>query len=75
MVRASASGAVDVGLIPSRVKPMILKLVFTTFLLFDPQYQKDSVQNKPASSLVVPLENGLSGIPPFWCGRQMPGNS
>ena len=32
-VRASASGAVDLGLIPSRVKPMTLKLVFTVFLL------------------------------------------
>ena len=30
---ASASGAVDLGLIPSRVKPMTLKLVFTASLL------------------------------------------
>ena len=28
-----ASGAVDLGLIPSRVKPMTLKLVFTASLL------------------------------------------
>ena len=33
VVRASASGAVDSGLIPSRVKPMTLKLVFTATLL------------------------------------------
>ena len=33
MIRASASGAVDSGLIPSRVKPMTLKLVFTVFCL------------------------------------------
>ena len=33
VVRASASGAVDSGLTPSRVKPMTLKLVFTTSLL------------------------------------------
>ena len=33
VVRASASGAVDLGLIPSRIKPMTLKLVFTAFLL------------------------------------------
>ena len=33
MVRASASGAEDSGLIPSRVKPMTLKLVFTSSLL------------------------------------------
>ena len=31
--RASASGSVDLGLIPSRVKPMTLKLVFTASLL------------------------------------------
>ena len=33
VVRASASGAVDLGLIPSRVKAMTLKLVFTSSLL------------------------------------------
>ena len=52
MVRASASVAVDLGLIPSRVKPMTLKLVF------------DSVESKPAGLLVVPLGKALSGIPP-----------
>ena len=31
--RASTSGAVDLGLIPSRVKPMTVKLVFTASLL------------------------------------------
>ena len=33
MVRAFTSGAVDLSLIPSRVKPMTLKLVFTASLL------------------------------------------
>ena len=33
VVRASASGAVGSGLIPIRVKPMTLKLVFTASLL------------------------------------------
>ena len=33
VVRASTSGTVDLGLIPSRVKPMTLKLLFTAFLL------------------------------------------
>ena len=66
---ASASGAVDSGLIPSRVKPMTLKSVFTASLL-DAQHQRDSVENKPAS-LLVPLGKALSGIPPSWCGRQM----
>ena len=31
VVRASTSGAVDLGLILSQVKPMTLKLVFTSF--------------------------------------------
>ena len=31
VVRAYASGAVDLGLLPSWVKPMVLKLVFTSF--------------------------------------------
>ena len=48
MVRASASGTVDLGLIPSRAKPMILTLVFTASLL-DAQHYRDSVENKQAS--------------------------
>ena len=32
-VRASASGGVDLGLTPSRVKPVTLKFVFTASLL------------------------------------------
>ena len=53
---------------------MTLKLVFTASLL-DAQHLRDSVKNKPASLFVVPLGKALSGIPPFWCGRQMAGNS
>ena len=71
---ASVSCAVDSGLIPSRVKPMTLKLVFTASLL-DAQHQRNNVENKPASLLVVPSGKALSGIPPSWCGRQMAGNS
>ena len=63
MVRASASGGVDLGLIPSRVKPMTLKLLFTASLL-DAQHLRDSVENKPARLLVVPLGKALSGITP-----------
>ena len=33
VVRAFASRTADLGLIPSRVKPITLKLVFTAFLL------------------------------------------
>ena len=65
-------GAVDLGLIPSWVKPMTLKLVFTASLL-GAQCLRDSVENKSARLLVL-LEKALSGIPPCWCGRQMVGN-
>ena len=74
MIRASAAAAVDLGLIPSRVKPMILNWIFTASLL-DAQHLRDSVENKPASLLVVALGTALAGIPPSWCGRQMTGNS
>ena len=62
VLRASASEAVDLCLIPSRVKPMTLKLLFAVSLL-DAQHERDSVENKPASLLVVPLGKALSGIP------------
>ena len=68
----SASGAVDTGLISSRVKPMTLKLVVTASL-FDVQHLRDSVENKPASLLVL-LGRALNGITPSWCGRQVAGN-
>ena len=55
-MRASASRAIDSGLIPSRVKPMTLKLVFIASLL-DAQHKRDSVKNKPASLLVSNLQN------------------
>ena len=75
MVKASASEAVDSGLIPSRVKPMTLKLVFAAASLLDAQHYRDSVENKQASLFVVRLEKTLSGIPLSWCGRPMAGNS
>ena len=53
---------------------MTSKLVFTASLL-DIQHLKDSVKNKPASLVVVPLGKALNGIPPSQCGRQMAGNS
>ena len=53
VVRASASEAVDSGLITSRVKPMTSKLVYTVFPL-DAQLYMDSIENnKPASLLVA----------------------
>ena len=61
VVRASGSGAVYSGLIPSRV--MILKLVSTASLP-DAQHCRDSEENKLASLLVVPLGKARSEIPP-----------
>ena len=72
--RAFSFGAVNLGLIPSRVKPMTSKLVFTASLL-DAQHLGNSVKNKPASLLAVPLGRAFIGIPPSWCGRQMAGNT
>ena len=63
VVRASASGAIDLGLIPSQVKPMTLKMVFTASLL-DAQHERDCVENKTTSLLVAPLGKALSGTPP-----------
>ena len=51
-------------LIPSRVKPMTLKLVFTASVL-DAQHYGDNVKNKPASSFNVrdvPDTGYVSGI-------------
>ena len=36
---------------------------------------RDSVENKPASLLVVSLGKALNGMPPFSCGRQVAGPS
>ena len=65
----SASGAVGSGLIPSRVKPITLKLLFTAYLL-DAQHLGDCVKNNPASLIFVPLGNVFSGIFLSWSGRQ-----
>ena len=71
VVKAFASGAVDLGLIPSRVKPMTVKLVSASLL--DAQHCRNSVENQPAS-LLVPLRKALSGITPSWCRRPGVGN-
>ena len=73
-LEVSASEAVSLDLIPSRVQPMALKMVFTAFL-FDAQHKRYNVENKQASLLVVPLGKALSGILSSWSGRQKAGNS
>ena len=49
-------------------------MVFTASLLSG-QQNRDSVENKPASLLVVSLGKTLNGMPPLLCGRQMVGPS
>ena len=56
-------------MIPSGVKSITLILVFISSLL-DAQHQRDSVKNKPASLLVVPLEKAFGGKPPSLSGGQ-----
>ena len=45
----------------------------STASLLGIQHKRDSVENKPASLLVVSLGKALSGTPPSLCGRQMVG--
>ena len=61
--RTSDSGSVDLGFDSESGQTNDLKLVFTASL-FDVQHLRDSVENKPASLLVVPLGKALNGIPP-----------
>ena len=72
VVRASASQSVDLGLVTivgvfniCRVEShqKTLKMVFTASLL-GAQQNRDSVENKPASLLVVSLGKTLNGMPP-----------
>ena len=61
MVTASVFGTVDSGLIPSRVKPMTLRLVLVASLL-DAQHYWDSAENKPPILLVASLQRHLAGL-------------
>ena len=56
MIRASISGAVDSGLISSRVISMTLKLI-------SQQFPWNSAKNKLANLVVVQLEKALSRFP------------
>ena len=61
MYKASASGAIDSGLIPIQIKPMSWKFVFTAFIL-DAQLLMSIVANKLASLLVVLFGKAFSLI-------------
>ena len=75
MVRASASQSVDLGFV-SQVESYqkTLKMVFTTSML-GAQHNKHSMENKPASLLVVSFGKAVNVMPPFSCGRQVVGPS
>ena len=60
-VSASASGDVDLGLIPELGQTNHFKIGIHSFL-FDAQHSRDSVENKPAS-LLVPMRKALTGFP------------
>ena len=75
MVRASASQSVDLGfisLVESYQKTLKNGIhSFPAWRLAN----RDSVENKPASLLVVSLGKALNGMPPSLCGRQVVGPS
>ena len=60
---------------PSRVITNDFKKMVLTAFLLGAQQNRDSVENKPATLLVVSLGNALNGIPLFLCGRQVVGPS
>ena len=64
VIAVSASGAVDSGLIPSRVKPMTLKLVFTSSLL-DAQHESTVWRTSRHVYLLGRWERHLAGFPHF----------
>ena len=75
VVRLFASQSVDLGFISQvELYQKSLKMVFTTSLP-GAQYKRDSMKNKPASLLVVSLDETLKVMPPSSCGKQVTGPS
>ena len=75
VVRVSALLSVDVRFIPQIVSyQRTLKNGIHSFPAWC-SAQRDSVENKPASLLVVFLGKTLNGMPPSSCGRQVVGPS
>ena len=71
VVTASASQSVDLGFISQvELYKKTLKMIFTAFL-HGAQHKRDSVENKPTSSLDVSLGKRLNAMPPSLCGRQV----
>ena len=72
VVRVSASQSIDLGLIPEvESYQMTLKNSICSFSDWHSALKRDSVENKPASLLVVSLGKALNGAPPPLCGRQV----
>ena len=71
VVKASASGAVDLGLIPCRVKPMTLKLIFTASLLDAPHYGTVWRTSRQVY-LLCRRERHLAGFPHLGVVNQWP---
>ena len=70
--RASALQSVDLGFI-SQVESYqkTLKNGIHSFPAWCSAQKRDSVKNKPASSLVESLGKALNGIPQSLCGKQV----
>ena len=78
VVRASASQPADLGfvsLVESYQKTLKNGIHSFPAWLSAPKGWRPSVENKPASLLVVSLGKALNGMPPSLCGRQMVGPS
>ena len=76
MVRASASQLVDLGFFfPSRAIPKDFKKLYSQLSCFALSKNRDSVENKPASLLVVSLDKALNVMPLSLCGKQVLGPS
>ena len=75
MVRASSTQSVDLGFI-SQVESYqkTLKIGVHNFPAWRSAHE-DSVENEPASMLVVSLGKALNGMPPSLCRRQVAGPS
>ena len=75
MVRASALQSVDLEFIfQVETKPKDFKKGIQSFPAWR-SANRDSVENKPASLLVVSLGKTFDKMPPFLCGRQVVGPS
>ena len=71
VVRASASKSIDLDSFSNSIHTKrLLKMVFTPSLL-DAQYERDDVEDKPTSLLVVSLGKIVNVMPLFICGGQV----